>query len=300
MGRTLTKREELSHTLMLIVCAMIWGSAFVAQSIGAEYVGPFTFLALRNWVAVIFLLPVIMVRDRIIIMRGGISEAPRNRYQWRRLILGGLLCGLFLFLASAAQQIGIASTTTAKAGFITAQYVIIVPLISLFFGRRVRPKIWICVLLSVIGLYLLCINGPLELGKGDSIILVSAFLYAFQIMSVDHFSPATDPVRLSFAQFLTTGLLATFCMLIMEPITMNALRAAAGSILYAGLMSSGVAYTLQIVGQQNLNPTIASLSMSLESVFSAISGWIVLGQVLSAREMTGCCLMFAAIVLSQI
>lgn len=300
MGTTLTRKEEIIHTLMLVLCAMIWGSAFVAQSIGAEFVGPFTFLALRNWVAIIFLIPVIAIRDRVIAWKGGMSEAPGNRYQWKMLILGGAFCGLFLFLGSAAQQVGIASTTTAKAGFITAQYVVIVPVFSVFLGKRVKSKIWTCVVLSVIGLYLLCINGPLELEFGDSIILVSAFLYAVQIMCVDHFSPMTDPVRLSFAQFFATGILATVCMLLFEPISVEALRYAAGSILYAGVMSSGVACTLQIVGQQNLNPTIASLSMSLESVFSAISGWIVLGQALSVREAAGCIFMFAAIVLSQV
>lgn len=300
MGRTLTRREELIHTLMLVLCAMIWGSAFVAQSIGAEYVGPFTFLALRNWIAVIFLIPVIAVRDRIITGKNGVSEAPANRYQWKMLLLGGMLCGLFLFLASASQQAGISLTTTAKAGFITAQYVVIVPLLSVLFGRKIRYRIWGCVALSVIGLYLLCISGPLELGIGDSLMLICAFLFAVQIMCVDRFSPMTDPVRLSFVQFFMTGLLATVCMLLFESISLTELRMAAGSILYAGVMSSGVAYTLQIIGQQNLNPTVASLSMSLESVFSALCGWLVLGQALSVRETAGCALMFAAIVLSQI
>lgn len=300
MGKTLTRGEELTHTLILVVCAMIWGSAFVAQSIGAEYVGPFTFLALRSFVGMAFLVPVIVIKDRVIVLRGGIPEAPSNRYQWKMLLFGGLFCGIFLFLASASQQAGIASTTTAKAGFITAQYVVIVPLISVFFGKAMKSKIWFCVALSVSGLYLLCINGPLELGSGDSLIMVSAFLYALQIMSVDYFSPMTDPIRLSFAQFAVTGLFASACILLFEQVSMDALRNAAGSILYAGIMSSGVAFTLQIVGQKNLNPAVASLAMSLESVFSAISGWIVLGQVLSFRELAGCALMFAAIVLSQI
>lgn len=300
MEKTLTRREELVHTLVLILCAVIWGSAFVAQSIGAEFVGPFTFLALRNWVAMIFLLPVILLRDRVIAMKGGISDAPANRYQWKMLVLGGMSCGTFLFLASVSQQAGISLTTTAKAGFITAQYVVIVPLISVFFGKKVRSGIWLCVALSVTGLYLLCMNGPLELGTGDSLMLLCAFLFALQIICVDHFSPMTDPVRLSFAQFFMTALLATVGMLLFEPLSVTELKAAAGSIVYAGVMSSGVAYTLQIVGQQNLNPTVASLSMSLESVFSAICGWIVLGQALHTRELAGCGLMFAAIVLSQL
>ena len=214
--------------------------------------------------------------------------------------LGGMSCGTFLFLASVSQQAGISLTTTAKAGFITAQYVVIVPLISVFFGKKVRSGIWLCVALSVTGLYLLCMNGPLELGTGDSLMLLCAFLFALQIICVDHFSPITDPVRLSFAQFFMTALLATAGMLLFEPLSVTGLKAAAGSIVYAGVMSSGVAYTLQIVGQQNLNPTVASLSMSLESVFSAICGWIVLGQALHTRELAGCGLMFAAIVLSQL
>ena len=185
MEKTLTRREELVHTLVLILCAVIWGSAFVAQSIGAEFVGPFTFLALRNWVAMIFLLPVILLRDRVIAMKGGISDAPANRYQWKMLVLGGMSCGTFLFLASVSQQAGISLTTTAKAGFITAQYVVIVPLISVFFGKKVRSGIWLCVALSVTGLYLLCMNGPLELGTGDSLMLLCAFLFALQIICYD-------------------------------------------------------------------------------------------------------------------
>ena len=300
MEKKLDKRGELLHTLALLVCAAIWGSAFVAQSVGAEYVGAFTFLAVRNWIAVVFLIPVIFVRDTILKKRGRPSVRPANRTQRRCLLTGGAACGFFLCAASAFQQVGIRYTTTAKAGFITALYVVIVPILSVFFGKSVKSRIWMCVALAVLGLYLLCMRGELSLSFGDGVVLVCAFLFACQIMTVDYFAPQVDTVRLSQTQFLVTALLSTVCMFFFEDLSTDSLIKALPSIAYAGVMSSGVAYTLQIIGQQNLNPAIASITMSLESVFAALAGWIVLGQSMSFRELAGCVLMFAAIILAQL
>ncbi len=300
MEKKLDKRGELLHTLALLVCAAIWGSAFVAQSVGAEYVGAFTFLAVRNWIAVVFLIPVIYVRDTILRKRGRPSVRPANRTQRRCLLTGGAACGFFLCAASAFQQVGIRYTTTAKAGFITALYVVIVPILSVFFGKSVKSRIWMCVALAVLGLYLLCMRGELSLSFGDGVVLVCAFLFACQIMTVDYFAPQVDTVRLSQTQFLVTALLSTVCMLLFEDLSTDSLIRALPSIAYAGVMSSGVAYTLQIIGQQNLNPAIASITMSLESVFAALAGWIVLGQSMTVRELAGCVLMFAAIILAQL
>ena len=279
MEKKLDKRGELLHTLALLVCAAIWGSAFVAQSVGAEYVGAFTFLAVRNWIAVVFLIPVIYVRDTILRKRGRPSVRPANRTQRRCLLTGGAACGFFLCAASAFQQVGIRYTTTAKAGFITALYVVIVPILSVFFGKSVKSRIWMCVALAVLGLYLLCMRGEL---------------------SLSFFAPQVDTVRLSQTQFLVTALLSTVCMFFFEDLSTDSLIKALPSIAYAGVMSSGVAYTLQIIGQQNLNPAIASITMSLESVFAALAGWIVLGQSMTVRELAGCVLMFAAIILAQL
>ena len=300
MEKKLDKRGELLHTLALLVCAAIWGSAFVAQSVGAEYVGAFTFLAVRNWIAVAFLIPVIFVRDTILKKRGRPSVRPANRTQRRFLLMGGAACGFFLCAASAFQQVGIRYTTTAKAGFITALYVVIVPILSVFFGKSVKSRIWMCVALAVLGLYLLCMRGELSLSFGDGVVLVCAFLFACQIMTVDYFAPQVDTVRLSQTQFLVTALLSTVCMLLFEDLSTDSLIRALPSIAYAGVMSSGVAYTLQIIGQQNLNPAIASITMSLESVFAALAGWLVLGQSMTVRELAGCVLMFAAIILAQL
>ncbi|MBP3879875.1 MAG: DMT family transporter [Lachnospiraceae bacterium] len=300
MEKKLDKRGEILHTLVLLVCAAIWGSAFVAQSVGAEYVGAFTFLAVRNWIAVAFLVPVILVRDTILKKKGRPSLRPANRTQRRFLLMGGVACGFFLCAASAFQQVGIQYTTTAKAGFITALYVVFVPVFAIFFGKKVKNRIWLCVALAVAGLYLLCIREELTLSFGDALVLVCALLFTCQIMTVDYFAPHVDTVRLSQTQFLVTALLSTICMFLFEKPEMESLIMALPSIAYAGVMSSGVAYTLQIIGQQNLNPAIASITMSLESVFAALAGWLILGQAMTTRELSGSVLMFAAILLAQL
>lgn len=279
--------------------ALIWGVAFVAQSVGSGYVGAYTFLAARSWLACAFLLGLLGVR-RAAQRRRGVRVpfwlAPK------KLAVGGALCGAALFAASAAQQMGVGSTSTAKAGFLTALYVVIVPVLGLLAGRRPGARLWVCVAVSVAGLYLLCLAGrdTLTLTGGEWQLLLCALLFAVQILLVGHFGPQLDGVQLSFVEFLVTALLSTGGMLLFEQPTVEQLAGAAVAIAYCGILSSGVGYTLQIVGQQNLDPTIASMAMCLESVFSALAGWLLLRQTMSAPELAGCALMFAAIVGAQL
>ena len=289
-----TRSKEIISTLLLLLTAMIWGAAFVAQSVGADNVGAFTFLASRSWLAGIALLPLIAVMKRKTVS----SEAgPGDR---RILITGGLLCGFFLFIASAAQQIGIATTTTAKAGFLTALYVIIVPILSIVIRKRVPARVWISAIIAVAGLYLLCMKGRFSLEAGDAMELLCAFLFACHIMTIDHFSPRVDGITMSCIQFFACAVFSTVFALLIEHPHWAQIRSALLPILYAGIFSSGVGYTLQILSQKNLHPTVASITMSLESVFSAVFGWILLHQALNGREILGCLLMFSAIILAQL
>lgn len=290
-----TRSKEIISTLLLLLTAMIWGAAFVAQSVGADNVGAFTFLASRSWLAGVALLPLVAVMRR----RSPV-ESPKPEGDRRTLILGGLLCGFFLFIASAAQQMGIATTTTAKAGFLTALYVILVPILSILIRKRVPPQVWGSAVIAVIGLYLLCMKGRFTLESGDALELLCAFLFACHIMVIDHFSPKVDGITMSCIQFFACAVFSTVCALLLEHPHWAQIRTALIPILYAGIFSSGVGYTLQIISQKNLHPTVASITMSLESVFSALFGWLLLHQTLNGREILGCVLMFAAIILAQL
>ena len=289
-----TRSREIISTLLLLLTAMIWGAACVAQSVGADNVGAFTFLASRSWLAGVALLP------QVAVMRQKTGRPSAGSSDRRTLVTGGLLCGFFLFIASAAQQIGIATTTTAKAGFLTALYVIIVPILSIVVRKRVPVRVWISALIAVTGLYLLCMKGRFSLEAGDAMELLCAFLFACHIMIIDRFSPKTDGVAMSCIQFFACALFSTVCALLFEHPQWAQIRAALLPILYAGIFSSGVGYTLQIISQKNLHPTVASITMSLESVFSAVFGWILLHQALNGREILGCLLMFSAIILAQL
>jgi len=216
------------------------------------------------------------------------------------LICGGLACGIFLCLASNFQQFGIKYTTVGKAGFITACYIVLVPIFGLFLKKKCSPFIWVAVAMSVAGLYLLCITDGFSIGKGDILVLICAVLFAVHILVIDYYSPKVDGVKMSCIQFLVCGILSGIPALIFEKPEMSAILTAWQPILYAGVMSCGVAYTLQIIGQKNMNPTVASLILSLESCISVLAGWVILGQHLSGREITGCVIMFAAIILAQL
>ncbi len=294
-----SRGNSLIPALLLLLAAVVWGFAFVFQSVGSDFVGPFTFLAVRCWIAIAFLIPVSLFLYR---KTTGEGSAVREVISGQRAYLaGGVLCGLALFSASAAQQAGIASTTTAKAGFITALYVIFVPVISTLLGKVPGLRIWASVLIGTAGLYLLCMAGAGGgLVRGDIFMIACALLFSVQILLVNHFVKVTDPILLSLFQTMAEGIFATFAMLAFEKPAPGALRAALPALLYTGVLSSGVGYTLQIMGQGGLDPTIASLIMCLESVFSAVGGWLILGETLTARELVGCGLMFFAIVFSQI
>ena len=293
--------NKRSHIIMLFLATVFWGTTFVAQRIGAEHVGAYTYLAGRSWIAVVFLTPVVHAFDRFHDRRGTDNRRPRSAADRKRLILAAVAAGAALCAASAAQQIGVAYTTASKAGFITALYVVLVPILSIFIGKRPSAHIWACVGLALVGMYLLCITGgDLRLQLGDAYELACALLFAVEILLVYHFSPLVDGVRLSRLMFLVVAVLSTVLMFALESPSWESVRAALPAIAYAGIISSGIGYTLQILGQEGVNPTVASLVMSFESVFSALSGWLVLGERLSPRELTGAALMFVAILLSQV
>ena len=283
-----------------MLAAFIWGSAFVAQSAGMDYIEPFTYNGIRTLLGGIVLLPLIMILDRK--NQKGIKHRENNDQTIQRnTVIGGVVCGVLLCIASSFQQFGISMTTAGKAGFITALYVIMVPIIGLFIGKKVNKIIWLCVAMAIAGFYLLTMSGSLSLGTGDLLVLVCAFVFSFHIMAIDYFTgKGVDPVRLSCLQFFVAGILMLILMVIFEEPVWEMIVAARWSILYAGVLSCGAGYTLQIIGQQDTDPTLATLIMSLESVFSVISGWLILGEVMSGKEILGCVLVFASVVLAQL
>lgn len=282
---------------MLLLAAFIWGSAFVAQSVGMDYVEPFTFNCVRSIVGGLVLIPCIYLLGK---MRSSEETPEIKQTDQKTLVIGGVSCGVILCLASNAQQIGIQYTSVGKAGFITALYIVIVPILGIFLKRRCGWKVWVSVMIALIGFYLLCMVGGFSLERGDIWLLCCAALFSFHILVIDHFSPMVDGVKMSCIQFFTCGILSGMAMLVTENPDISNILAAWGPILYAGVLSSGVAYTLQIVGQKNYNPTVATLLLSLESVFSVLTGWAVLHQKLSTRELCGCVLIFIAVILAQL
>lgn len=300
-----TQKMPLKNSLCLLLAATIWGIAFVAQSVGMEYVGPFTFNGVRSLIGAAVLVPVIFLLNRSkdtasAAADPSTSTTTSSPYKTRDLWSGGIACGIALFAASNFQQFGIKYTTVGKAGFITACYIVIVPIIGLFLKKKCSPFIWTAVVMALIGLYLLCITDGFSIGLGDVLVLVCAFLFSLHILVIDYFSPKADGVKLSCIQFLVCGILSMIPALVLEHPQISSILTAWLPILYAGIMSCGVAYTLQIVGQKNVNPTVASLILSLESCISVLAGWVILGQKLSAKELLGCVIMFAAIILAQL
>lgn len=291
----------LRQSLLLLIATIVWGVAFVAQSVGMDYVGPFTFLASRSYLGFVVLLPVISVMDRAR-KKAPADENDERQYGWNNkiLITGGIVCGTVLMVASSLQQIGIQYTSVGKAGFVTTMYIIFVPLISIFLKKRAGLKVWISVVLAVAGLYLLCMTESIQFQYGDLMVLLCAAAFSFHILVIDHFSPKIDGVKMSCIQFLVCALLSTVFMFIFEKPSFADILQAWKPILYAGVMSSGVGYTLQIVGQRGMNATVAALIMSLESVVSVLAGFLLLEEILTARELFGCLLMFIAIVLTQL
>ena len=297
---------KFRHSVYLLLAALFWGTTFVAQSIAMETLQPFTYNACRFLLGAVIVLPAAIltgrtdsrsVNYRTASTPDGLSDA---RTSVRRLLSGGILCGICLFIAGGFQQVGIVYTTAGKSGFITALYIVMVPLLGLFLHRKCSPLILLSIVLAVFGLYLLCIKEGFSVHRGDIITLGSAVSFAFHILSVDHYSPRLNGFQLSCVQFLTAGLLSLIPAFITETPSLSAILSCWMPIAYAGILSCGVAYTLQILGQRDLNPSVAALIMSLESCISAIAGWIVLGDALSPRELSGCLLMFIAIILAQL
>ena len=293
-------RKNWKSPLLLLLTATIWGVAFVAQSVGMDYVKPFTFNGVRSLLGAVVLVPVIFLFGRQKKDDGIGTGADKKRKDSKTLWLGGILCGLCLCVASSLQQIGIQYTTAGKAGFLTAMYIIIVPVIGLFLGKKCNLSLGISIALATVGLYLLSIKDGFNINTGDIYVIICAVVFAVHIMVIDYFAPKCNGVKLSCIQFLVCGVLCMIVALIFEKPQFSQIMAAWLPIAYAGIMSCGVAYTLQIIGQKGMNPTVASLILSLESVISVLAGWLILQQTLSFRELIGCVIMFAAIILAQL
>jgi len=289
------KKQAISAAELLLT-AFIWGVAFVAQSVGMDYIGPFTFNCVRSIIGGMVLIPPVLIMGRK--NRADKKTEEAKEYK-KNTVIGGICCGICLCAASCFQQFGIMHTTVGKAGFITALYIIIVPILGIFMKKRVASVVWLSSALAVIGFYLLSISGQVSINKGDILVLICAVLFSVHILVIDYFSPKGDGVTISCIQFITCGIVCGILMFIFENPRIGDILSAYIPILYAGVMSCGVAYTLQIVGQKNMDPTVASLILSLESVFSALAGWMLLGQGLSRKELIGCSLVFVAVLLAQ-
>ena len=290
-------KQQIKSSLILLLTATIWGVAFVAQSVGMEYIGPFTFNAIRCVLGGMVLIPVILVLKK----KKETGAENQEKEDKKTLWMGGIACGVILCIASNLQQFGIMEASVGKSGFFTALYIVMIPVIGIFIGKRPEIKLWFCVALAVVGMYLLCMkDGSFTIERADIMLLLCALAFSFHILVVDYFSPKVDGVKMSCIQFFVCGVLSAVGMLFTETPDISNIQAAWLPLLYAGLLSCGVGYTLQIVGQKGINPVIASLIMSLESVISALAGCVILGQVLSPKEILGCVLMFVAIIITQI
>lgn len=300
MEEKIKRTKSLAASFLLMIAAFIWGTAFVAQSKGLEQMGNFTFLCLRSCLAVVFLTPVsffIFKKNRKQIGEG--EHGENKKFISKRLVVGGLLCGAAVCAASATQQYGIMLSGVGKSGFLTTLYILMVPILGLLFKRKVKPVLWLCIVIATCGMYFLCVTEAGSINIGDLFLIACAFLFSVQIMIVDHYVQTVDGVRLSLVQFFVVAVISAVCMFLFEEVDPVAIGNAWFSIFYAGVLSSGIAFTLQIVAQKNLNPTVASLIMSLESVFAALAG-AVFGERLSSNEILGCVLVFVAIILAQL
>ena len=292
------KKSQIKNCIFLFLAATIWGVAFVAQSIAADFIKPFTFNAVRCLIGGCVLIPVVFFfskKDN----QGSANSSEHNQKLFHKdSIIGGIVCGICLFAGATLQQFGIELSTAGKAGFITAFYIVLVPVTGIFLHKKVRPIVWFCVLLALTGLYLLCIKEGFSIGVGDLYLFLCALAFTAHILFIDHFVQKVNGVILSMEQFFVCGILCSIFMFLMEKPDLHQIYLARVPILYAGVMSCGIAYTFQILGQRNMNTTIASLILSLESVVSALAGWLILRESLTAKELIGCGLMFVAIALT--
>lgn len=312
------KKNPLKGSVLLLVGSFIWGTTFVAQSMGTNHLDAFSFNCIRNFIGVFALIPVLLwqiytqkenmnsvqpssLNDSSLTVKNKTFTQKLTDIFTKDLFLGGLICGTALCLASNFQQLGIEHSTVGKSAFITTLYIVLVPLLGLFFKKKLSLQIWCGVILAMIGLYLLCMKDEaFVLTTGDIYLLLCAFFFTIQITAVDYYAPKVNCIALSMMQFLTTAILSGIGMIFTELPTMNNIMNAMIPLLYAGVLSSGIAYTFQIIGQKHLAPTVASLIMSLESVFATLAGWIILHEILSTKELIGCGLVFAAVLLTQL
>ena len=287
--------KKLKGPLLLLLAAFIWGCAFVAQKVGMDYVEPYTFNAVRTILGGLALLVFILIRD-------GARHKPLWPFFDKPTLVGGVLCGLILAVATNLQQVGMQYTTAGKGGFITATYVVLVPLLSIVLRKRTTLKTWFAAAAALLGLYLLCVNPQegFSVNRGDLLILVCAFAFAIHIMVIDHFIPKVDGVKMACMQFFVCGFLTLIPVFALESPDVHEIFTAWLPIVYAGVFSCAVAYTLQIVGQKGMNPSLAALILCFESVFAVLSGWALRGETMSLREVLGCAVMFLALIAAQV
>ncbi len=293
------------NSLILALTSFIWGISFVAQSEGGDALGPYTFNCIRSFIGAIFLVNIILATDA-----AGLTKKPTTKKEKKILLKGGISCGVILCIATNLQQMGIyLGTPAGKAGFLTACYILLVPILGIFFKKKCGANVWIGVFIALIGLYMLCIDGKFYIQLSDMLVMVCAVCFSMHIMVIDHYSPLVAGLRMSCIQFFVTGVLTAFPMIFVDIRGVDTLTnwllnfkdtGAWISLLYAGILSCGVAYTLQIIGQKGVNPTVASLIMSLESVFSVLAGWIILKEKMNTKELLGCLLIFIAVCLAQL
>ena len=289
-------KNNLKGNIILFITAIIWGISFVSQSVGMDYIGPNTFMGIRTVLGGLVLLPFIYFRDRTLKRQGRYEKTD-----FKKLLKYGTICGLFLCVASTLQTYGLKYTTTAKSGFLTALYIIFVAVFGALCGKKITFKIYSGIITAVLGMYFLCLFGSdLSFNVGDLLTIICAVFFAGQILFIDRFVHEVDSIKLSCTQFLVSGIINLVLMFLIEQPSITSIMSCATALLYSGIMSCGVAYTLQVVGQKYSEPTSASIIMSLESVFAAISGWIILGEVMSFTQIFGSVLMFLAIVLVQL
>ena len=299
-------KKKLIGNLMLFTTAFIWGTAFVAQRVGMDHIEPFTFSACRYLLATLVLLPIIYILDKrsekTARAEGTYREltAEEKKAENRSILIGGGVCGVILFIASSFQQVGLVYTTAGKAGFITALYIVLVPIFGLFLHKKTTWLVWVGVAQATVGLYLLCVKEGFTIAWGDFLVFICAIFFSWHILACDHFTALSNPVKLSCVQFAVSFILATITALIVETPSWTGIVECTIPIIYCGIFSAGVGYTLQMVAQKDTDPTIASLILSLESVFGALGGFVILHEILSTKELLGCIVMFAAVILAQV
>lgn len=287
-------KREFKASIMLFATAIIWGLAFVAQAAGMEHLGPLSFTASRCFVAVVFL----YLTYKFFMMKS--ASYREEKFDMKRTLVGGSICGLVFTIAINLQQVSLIYTTAAKASFLTALYIVFIPVIGLFFGRRPSVKIIICIFLAMVGTYLLSIKGGLKINRGDLIVILSALIFAIHILLLTKYSTNTNAVLVSLVQFAVCGVISLVGALVLEDISMEAILKSQATILYVGILSSGVGFTIQLMALKDLEPVVASMICSLESVFGALFGWLILSQEMTEREIFGAIIIFLATIFAQV